>query len=97
MAQVVQEARTRAWIDEDLDYLLREWREIPGVAQAWADWDEMDRLVFVLEWPLRVDRMMRLEHWSEQRALTDAQQVRYGELLELIAQHQSTLERLLAE
>ena len=95
MAQVVQEARTKAWIDEDLDYLLREWSAIPGIAREWDDWDELDRLVFVLEWPLRVDRMTRLEHWADQQALTDAQQHRYAELLKLIASHKPTLDRLL--
>jgi hypothetical protein len=97
MAQVVQEARTRALIEEDLDYLLREWSAIPDVARGWNNWEELDRLVFVLEWPLRVDRMMRLEYWAEQGALSDTQQVRYDELRELIGRHQSTLDLLLVE
>jgi hypothetical protein len=97
MAQVMQEARTKAWIDEDLDYLLREWSAIPDVARQWDDWDELDRLVFVLEWPLRVDRLMRLEYWDERRALTAEQQARYRQLHDLIARHRTTLDRLLAE
>lgn len=49
MAQVVQDPKTKAWIDDDLDYLLREWRALPGVAREWDDWEELDRLVFVVE------------------------------------------------
>ncbi|MEA2524687.1 MAG: hypothetical protein QOF01_3744 [Thermomicrobiales bacterium] len=97
MAQVAHDLRTKAWIDDDLDYLLREWRAIPQVAQEWDEWDELDRLVFVVEWPLRVDRLMRLDYWAGLHALTPLQQARYGELLDLIELHRPTLDRLLSD
>jgi hypothetical protein len=97
MAQVVQQIQTHDPIHKDLDYLLREWRAIPDVAREWEHWDELDRLTFVVEWPLRVDRMLRLESSVQQHALNEEQHVRYLTLQELIARHQSTLDRLLAE
>jgi hypothetical protein len=97
MAQVAQEIRTKAWIDSDLTYLLREWQEIPEVVRQWNDWDELDRLTFVVEWPLRAERMERLEYWDGQNELTTDQRERYRELRTLIARYRSDLEQLLAE
>jgi hypothetical protein len=54
------------WIVKSLDNLEGEWEQIPEIAAEWDDWEEHDRLDFVLEWPLREDRLHQLQRWREE-------------------------------
>jgi hypothetical protein len=97
MAQVVAPATTRRRIDLYLGYLLDQWRQIPSVAAEWDTWEDYEQLDFVIEWPIREDRLIQLRHWHEQGLLSIEQRSRYADLLGLIDRHRPTLERLLAE
>jgi hypothetical protein len=98
MAQVAEQAQLRTKVDHYLDYLTAEWVAIPDLAAEWAEWDEDDRLDFVLEWPIREDRLLlQLRQWNATGLLTPQQRQRYAALQRLIRRQRPTLERLLAE
>ncbi len=97
MAQVTPQTDQATRIDRYLDYLFGEWEDIPAVAGEWAEWQDHDRLDFVVEWPIREDHFHQLQEWVAQGLLTPQQQARYDELLQLIARHRPLLDRLLNE
>ena len=97
MAQVVPDAERGAWIDDYLEYLIREWESIPGLAAEWDEWDDLSQLTFVVNWGVPADRLAQLHQWAEQGLLTPAQRQRYEQLLQLVAQHRPTLEELLKD
>jgi hypothetical protein len=97
VAQVANAAELRARVDRYLDYLQREWEGIPSLAAEWNTWDEDSRLDFVLEWPIREDRLHQLHEWAEQGVLAPAQRARYDDLQRLLARYRPTVEKLLAE
>jgi hypothetical protein len=97
MAQVVAEQAVEARIDNYLHYLLREWNRLPWVFSEWNDWEEHERLNFVLEWPIREDRLLQLRGWEEQGLLGSDQRRKFEQLLGLIEAHRPQLDRLLAE
>ncbi len=94
MAQVTHVLTARERIDPYLDYLFREWEYVPELAREWAEWDELDRLDYVVEWPIREDRLHELAQWAEQGLLTPEQRARYDMLLRLVSRHRPVLEAL---
>ena len=64
MAQVTHILTARERIDPYLDYLFRAWQALPEVAKVWAEWEDHDRLDFVVEWPIREDHFHQLEEWA---------------------------------
>jgi hypothetical protein len=97
MAQVRTPAELQAWIEDYLNYLIAEWEDIPALAAEWDEWDDSSRLTFVVNWGVPADRLHQLQGWAEQGLLRPEQRARYERLQELVAQHQPTLERLLAD
>ena len=95
MAEVTENLLLRQRIDHYLSYLLREWEGIPHLAAEWADWDELSRLTFDVNWTVPEDRLHQLRQWAKEGRLTPEQTDRYEELLKLVEQHRPTLERLL--
>lgn len=84
-------------IDDDLAYLAEEWTSIPGVVAEWDDWEEHDRLDFVIEWPIREDSLRHLRQWADQELLTSEQHAKLRELEDLVERYRPDLERLLAD
>jgi hypothetical protein len=97
MAQAIPIAQLQARIDDYLTYLLDEWQGIPDLAAEWAEWEEHERLDFVLEWPIREDRLHQLRERAAAGQLTPRQQARYEHVLDLERRHRPLLERLLAD
>ena len=97
MAQVTNPRSIAESIDDYLAYLWAEWESIPALAAEWDDWDAYEQLDFVMEWPIREDRLLMLRDWAAAGCMTDEQQARYNQLLDLIAAHRDTLERLIAD
>ncbi|HLH23968.1 MAG TPA: hypothetical protein VK066_15705 [Chloroflexota bacterium] len=97
MAQVAKDSEVREWIDDYLDYLFAEWEAIPEVAAEWDEWQDHEQLDFVVEWPIREDRLRELQQWAEQGLLAPQQQARYERLLALVARQRPTLEKLLRD
>ncbi len=80
-----------------LAYLRSHWEELPEIARQWEAMEEHERLDFVLEWPIREDRLAQLEAWVADGSLTPEETERYKELEGLVRLHAPILERLLAE
>ena len=97
MAQVTHIHTARERIDPYLDYLFAEWQALPEVATEWPEWEDLDQLDFVVEWPIREDRLHQLQGWAAQGLLTPEQQARYDELLQLIACYRPLLDGILNE
>ncbi len=95
MAYVANERLTRS--DRYLEYLFAEWSDLPEVERDWPTWEEPARLLFVLEWPMREDRLGQLEEWAADGALTPEQMGRHRELQALVERHRPIVERLLSE
>jgi hypothetical protein len=97
MASLAHQTDLAAWIDQSLDYLTMYWTAIPEIAAGWDEREEHDRLDFVVEWPLREDRLRQLRCWEEEGHLSPPQLTRLEEIERLIQRHRPTLDRLLAE
>jgi hypothetical protein len=97
MDQLTPQTKLASWIDDSLDYLTCEWAVIPEIAEEWESWDEIDRLDFVLEWPLRESRFLQLQQWSDEGLLTAAQRHRFANLESFMQRHRATLDELLAD
>lgn len=97
MAKVAQRPELREWIDDYLEYLCDEWRDVPQVVREWHEWEDHVQLEFLCEWPIREDRLHQLEQWAEQGLLTPDQDTRYQQLLGLVAAYRPVLEDLLKD
>lgn len=98
MAHLASGATSSTNIDRYyLDYLFEEWADLPEVEREWPAWEEPARLLFVLEWPMREDRLALLHQQAAEGLLTPEQMVRYRELLTLVEKHRPIVERLLSE
>ena len=97
MASLAHQTDLAAWIDQSLDYLTMYWTAIPEIAAGWDEREEHDRLDFVIEWPLREDRLRQLRQWEAEGRLAPPQLLRLRELDQLIHRHQPTLDRLLED
>jgi hypothetical protein len=94
MAQVEQ--RTHQQINHLLARSFAEWEEVPAVASEIEGWDLIDQIVYVEEWTLAEERLLRLQRYAEEDALTDEQVARHDDLKRLVAQNRPIIERLRA-
>ena len=92
MAQV-SEATSRD-IDRLLHKLLCQWQRLPEVEAEIDQWDWVDQVVFIEEWPLEKDRLADLERYVDQGALTPEQLCQYEELRRIVEQNRPIIRRL---
>ena len=97
MAQVAQDAESRATIDHYLTYLAATWESVPLGAREWHEWDEDSRLVYELNWAVPKDRLHSLRQWADQGILTATERARYDQLLRLVERYRPLLDELLRE
>jgi hypothetical protein len=97
MAIVASPTEVTRWIDNYVSYLTDALNDLIEIEQEWDDWDELSRLTYVVEWPIKQDRLMQLERWASQSLLSEEQSGRYSTLLNLLEQRRPILERLLAD
>ncbi len=97
MARVLSPRAVQARAERYLTYLEREWGALPSVASEWDTWDDLARLDFVVEWPIREDRLLELQRWAAEGRLTAAQQVRYAQLLRLVDEYRPVVARLVGQ
>ncbi|HUX88942.1 MAG TPA: hypothetical protein VMW65_18205, partial [Chloroflexota bacterium] len=64
MAQVARDSELQNRIEEFLTYLTNEWEAIPTIVSEWDSWDEHSRMAFVLDWPIREDRLAEIERYA---------------------------------
>jgi hypothetical protein len=84
-------------VDWALEYLTRKWASVPEYARLWsAEWDDIGKVDFEMEWAIPRSWLAKLDHWVEQGRLTPEQRRRHDDLSSLIERMRPTLERLLA-
>jgi hypothetical protein len=86
---------TRADVDHLLKWAIAAWEELPEVEREIDGWRLEDQLVFTEEWPIEEDRLRRLAEYARVGDLTEAQRLRYQELLKLVEERQPIIDRLM--
>lgn len=97
MVLVSDKTATATIIDHYLQYLWAEWTAVTQVADEWDDLTDYEQLDFVIEWPIREDRLLMLRRWSDLGELSPEQAQRFGELQVVIEQNRPIIDRLLAD
>lgn len=76
-------------------YLSRaSWEELPRVEAEIDNWEQIDQILFIEEWPLEEQRLKRLERYALESRMTEDQLVRYEELKKLVARNRPIIRRL---
>ena len=92
MAQVDRATR------EDVEHLLARasaaWESLPDVQRDFVQWDLVDQLAFIEEWPLEEERLERLATLARVDIFSDSQRARYARLLRVVADTRPIVERL---
>jgi hypothetical protein len=78
-----------------LSHLVDVWRRLPGIAAEIDQWDQIEQITFIEEWPLEEQRLQRLEQYVAEGALTLDPLARYGDLERIIAKNRPVLQQLL--
>ena len=82
-------------IDRDLEWSLAVWRGLPEAAGEISEWDVIERLDFVYEWPLEEMRLDRLREQKRVGLMNAEQAVQMAELENLVARNRPVSEELL--
>lgn len=92
MAQVT--SSTQQHIDTLLCGLLEEWNHLPNVIETIDEWDVVDQIIYVEEWPVVEQRLKMLADYAAERAMSADQKKRYDTLLRLVELHRPLVARL---
>jgi hypothetical protein len=93
MAQVKPVPGSTDW---QLDWSLWQWGRLPEVEAEIDQWDQLDQIHFIEEWPLEEERLLQLEQDAVNGHLTPEQLRRYEQLQCLVAQNRPIIQRLRA-
>ena len=81
-------------MDHLLKWSVAAWEGLTEVEREIDGWDLIDQIVFIEEWPLEEERLRRLAQHVRANDLTEAQRVRYEDLLKLVERQRPIIERL---
>jgi hypothetical protein len=93
MAQVTHAITTE--IDWLLDALAEEWREALHTAARWDEIDRHDQSVFLAEWGVPRDYLIRLRQYHAHAQMSPEQITRFEDLERCIDEHRLDLERVM--
>ena len=82
-------------IDELLDGLEFHWGRLPQVATEFETWDEMERLDFLMEWPIQEDYLELLTELIAGSEPTPEQRSRFDDLLSIVEHGRPILDALM--
>lgn len=92
MAQVVRTTHER--IDRILSILEEQWGCLSEVETEIDEWDLIDQIVFIEEWPLEEQRLDQMKVYAAEGALTEEQMARYEELKRVVTRNRPIIRRL---
>lgn len=92
MAEVAKETRDR--IDALLAQSVAAWEELPEAESEFADFDEVEKLDYVYEWPLEEERLSKLESYAQDGLMSVRQAEQYEDLKRLVGKNRPVLERI---
>ncbi len=81
-------------IDWQLDWSLWQWGRLPEVEVEIDQWDQLDQIHFIEEWPLEEERLLRPERYAANGSFTPEQRERYEQLTRLVARNRPIVQRL---
>lgn len=81
-------------IDHVLDIALWQWQSLPEVAAEIDEWDLLDQLNFIEEWPIEEDRLLFLERHAADDSMSLEQRARFEELKRIVACNRPIIQRL---
>lgn len=73
---------------------LRQWQTLPEVEAEIDEWDWVDQVVFIEEWPIEEDRLTDLERFAAVGAMAPDQLARHEELKRVVARNRPIIRRL---
>lgn len=82
------------YIDKLLYLSSANWKELPKVESEIDEWDQIDQIVFIEEWPLEEMRLKSLERYAREGHMTEDQLARYEELKKLVARNRPIIQKL---
>jgi hypothetical protein len=86
---------THADVDHLLERATAAWAGLVEVEREIDSWDVIDQIVYVEEWQIQDDRLKCLAQYAQSGIFTDAQRVRYQDLLSLVERNRPIIDRLL--
>ncbi len=85
---------TQQHIDLLLSGLLETWKHLPEVIETIDQWDIVDQIIYVEEWPLVEQRLKTLEEYASEGPVSLGQTNRYDALLQLVERHRPLVAQL---
>ncbi len=82
------------YVDKSLYLSRASWEELPRVEAEIDDWEQIDQILFIEEWPLEEQRLKRLERYAQEGHMTEDQLARYEELKKIVATNRPIIHRL---
>ncbi len=82
-------------VEHVLARAIESWEELPEMEREIDTWDHLDQIVYLEEWQIEEDRLLRLAEHAQSGAFTPGQRARYERLLKLVEDHRPIIERLL--
>lgn len=97
MAETVVSSPSLERVTGTIAYAYGEWLRVPQYVQEWANWDEEQRLVFVLEWAKREDALEELDSWYLSGTLPAGSRELYARLQRIVETNRPLITPLLAD
>lgn len=85
---------TKEEVERTLRMAEYQWTRLPDVEAGIANWDQLDQILFIEEWPLEEQRLKRLQKFADEGAFDNGQQVRYERLKRTVARNRPIIQRL---
>jgi hypothetical protein len=86
---------TRADVDHLLERARAAWEGLAEVEREIDSWDLIDQIVYIEEWQIQDDRLKLLAQYAQSGQFTEAQHIRYQDLLSLVERNRPIIDRLL--
>ena len=90
----VRATETDTRVERMLSRVAEAWFRVPRIRETWDAMDYEERLVFLLEWPMKESDWIELTECAQAGQLSEEQQVRYTDLAALIQVLQPIIEEL---
>lgn len=81
-------------IDILLCGLLERWNDLPAIIETINEWDVVDQIAYVEEWPVVEQRLKILAEYAAENSMSRDQIRQYDTLLQIVERHRPLVARL---
>ncbi len=85
---------TREEVERTLQMAEYQWERLPEVEAGIDDWDQLDQILFIEEWPIEEQRLRRLREFADKGVLDKEQRARYEAVKSTVARNRPIIQRL---